>query len=239
LKLKQPLYEGKAKRLFETEDENLLLVEYKDTATAFNAAKKETIVGKGKYNNEISSLIFTMLKEKGLENHFIMQVSEREQIVKKTTIIPIEVVVRNVYAGSLAKRLGKKEGEDLPKPIVEFYYKDDNLGDPLINEDHIETLKLASKQQLYTMREMALSINKELTDYFSACRVRLVDFKLEFGTDAENNILLADEISPDTCRLWDMRTKEKLDKDVFRNDSGNLLDAYDNILTRLKGEKVW
>jgi phosphoribosylaminoimidazole-succinocarboxamide synthase len=235
----EPLYEGKAKRLFKTENEELLLVEYKDQATAFNAAKKESIKGKGKYNNEISSIIFTMLKEKGIENHFVMQVSETEQIVTKTSIIPIEVVVRNIFAGSLATRLGKEEGTAISQPIIEFYYKDDMLADPLINDDHIEILQLATKKEIEEIREKAFRINDILVDYFTSCDLRLVDFKLEFGINAENNIILSDEISPDTCRLWDMHTNERLDKDVFRNDTGSLIDAYDNILTRLKGEKAW
>ncbi|OZM56238.1 phosphoribosylaminoimidazolesuccinocarboxamide synthase [Lottiidibacillus patelloidae] len=235
----EPLYEGKAKRLFKMENEDFLLVEYKDQATAFNAAKKESIKGKGKYNNEISSIIFTMLKDIGVDNHFIMQVSETEQIVTKTSIIPIEVVVRNVYAGSLAARLGKEEGTVIPKPIVEFYYKDDALGDPLINEDHIEILQLATKKELEEIREKALFVNNFLKDYFASCGIRLIDFKLEFGKNNENNIILADEISPDTCRLWDMDTNERLDKDVFRKDTGSLIGAYDKVLTRLKGEKTW
>ncbi|MBB6455150.1 phosphoribosylaminoimidazole-succinocarboxamide synthase [Salirhabdus euzebyi] len=233
----QLVYEGKAKRLYETDQPDVLWVEYKDSATAFNAAKKATIVGKGRYNNEISSLIFRMLHNRDVTNHFIQQLSETEQLVQRTTIVPIEVVVRNVIAGSLAKRLGKDEGIYLPKPIVEYYYKDDALGDPLINEDHIDYLQIASQQQLMDIKNQALKVNDILSDIFTSCNVRLVDFKLEFGIDRAGNVLLADEVSPDTCRLWDIETNKKLDKDVFRRDIGSLTEAYDIILQRLKGEQ--
>jgi phosphoribosylaminoimidazole-succinocarboxamide synthase len=233
------LYEGKAKRLYATDDYDILLVDYKDSATAFNAEKKAIIKGKGRYNNDISALIFKMLREKGIINHFVAKVSETEQYVRRISIIPIEVVVRNVIAGSLAKRLGKAEGTVIDKPIVEFYYKDDSLGDPLINEDHIAFLNLATKHELALMKEVALQVNDNLRSYFHECNVELIDFKLEFGKDSDGYVLLADEISPDTCRLWDMDTKQKLDKDVFRHDTGSLIEAYDNILRRLKGEQLW
>ncbi|MCP8618009.1 phosphoribosylaminoimidazolesuccinocarboxamide synthase [Salirhabdus salicampi] len=233
----QLMYEGKAKRLYKTEDHNILWVEYKDSATAFNGEKKATIQGKARYNNEISSIIFTILKEKGIPNHFVQQLSPTEQLVQRTTIIPLEVVVRNVTAGSLAKRIGKEEGVTLPKTIVEYYYKDDDLGDPLINEDHIEVLNIATNTQLVEMKNIALQVNELLVDYFASCNVRLVDFKLEFGVNKDGDVLLADEISPDTCRLWDKNTNEKLDKDVYRRDLGSLVEAYDQILQRLKGEQ--
>jgi phosphoribosylaminoimidazole-succinocarboxamide synthase len=228
------LYEGKAKRLYLTDEEDVLWVEYKDSATAFNAVKKATIEGKGVYNNEISSLLFEKLKQAGIENHFIERISETEQLVQKTSIIPLEVVVRNVIAGSLAKRLGMEEGTLLPNPIVEFYYKDDTLGDPLVTRDHIAILQAATKQQLIEIREKALQVNELLLAFFYRCNVRLVDFKLEFGLTKDNRIILADEISPDTCRLWDLDTNRKLDKDVFRRDLGSLTEAYAIIWHRLK-----
>jgi phosphoribosylaminoimidazole-succinocarboxamide synthase len=230
------LYEGKAKKVYTTDAEHVLWIEYKDSATAFNGEKKATIAGKGRLNNEITSLLFTKLHEAGVENHFIEKLSETEQLVKEVTIIPLEVVVRNYVAGSLAKRLGLEEGTSLDKPLIEFYYKNDELGDPLLLEDHIAILKLATSEQIANLKDYALKVNAILTDHFQTCHVRLVDFKLEFGFDAEGNIILADEISPDTCRLWDMETNEKFDKDVFRRDLGNLTDAYEMILQRLGGQ---
>ncbi|OXB93701.1 phosphoribosylaminoimidazolesuccinocarboxamide synthase [Parageobacillus galactosidasius] len=232
------LYEGKAKKVYMTDDANVLWVEYKDSATAFNGEKKATIAGKGRLNNEITSVLFSKLCEAGIPNHFIQKLSATEQLVKKVTIIPLEVVVRNVVAGSLAKRLGIPEGTHLEKPLIEFYYKNDDLGDPLLLEDHIAILKLATSEQIAVLKELALKVNDVLTKHFADCRVRLIDFKLEFGVDAEGAILLADEISPDTCRLWDMETNEKLDKDVFRRDLGSLTDAYETILQRLGGESA-
>jgi phosphoribosylaminoimidazole-succinocarboxamide synthase len=229
------LYEGKAKKVYVTDQENVLWIEYKDSATAFNGEKKATISGKGRLNNEITSLLFSKLHSAGINNHFIEKLSETEQLVKKVTIIPLEVVVRNYVAGSLAKRLGIAEGTSLEKPLIEFYYKNDDLGDPLLLEDHIAILKLATSEQIAILKESALKVNEILTQHFQACNVRLIDFKLEFGFDAEGNILLADEISPDTCRLWDIDTNEKLDKDVFRRDLGSLTDAYEIILQRLGG----
>jgi phosphoribosylaminoimidazole-succinocarboxamide synthase len=229
------LYEGKAKRIYATEQEMVVRVEYKDSATAFNGEKKSEITGKGVLNNEISSLIFTLLKSKGINSHFIQRLSETEQLVQRVTIIPLEVVVRNVIAGSLSKRLGIEEGTSLSKPIVEFYYKNDELGDPLVNEDHILTLQLASLRELDILRTLALKINVELSKLFQSVGVRLVDFKLEFGKDSDGLIVLADEISPDTCRLWDAKTNAKLDKDVFRRDLGDLTKGYREILNRLRG----
>ncbi|MBS4175653.1 phosphoribosylaminoimidazolesuccinocarboxamide synthase [Bacillus sp. FJAT-49736] len=230
------LYEGKAKRIYTTDKPNVLWVEYKDSATAFNGEKKSEITGKGVLNNEISSLIFANLQEMGIESHFINIISENEQLVKQVSIIPLEVVTRNVIAGSLSKRLGIEEGTPLKKPIVEFYYKNDELGDPIITEDHIEILEIASLAEINLLREKALKINKVLSKLFLQLGVRLVDFKLEFGKDTNGVILLADEISPDTCRLWEVETNRKLDKDVFRRDLGDLTTVYTEILNRLKGE---
>ncbi|WP_044894275.1 phosphoribosylaminoimidazolesuccinocarboxamide synthase [Bacillus alveayuensis] len=229
------LYEGKAKKIYQTNENDVLYVVYKDSATAFNGEKKAEINGKGILNNEISSLLFEMLKEKGIPTHFIQRISSREQLVKRVSIIPLEVVVRNVVAGSLSKRLGLKEGTEIKKPIIEYYYKNDDLGDPFINQAHIELLEIATKEQLAKMEEIALKVNDILTKYFAEREVRLIDFKLEFGVAEDGTILLADEISPDTCRLWDAKTNEKLDKDVFRRDIGNLTDAYTEILKRLGG----
>ncbi|WP_416730364.1 phosphoribosylaminoimidazolesuccinocarboxamide synthase [Fictibacillus sp. JL2B1089] len=233
-KLEQ-LYEGKAKRIYRTTDENIVWVSYKDSATAFNGEKKAEIAGKGRLNNEISSILFELLKEKGIHSHFVKRVSETEQLVKKVTIIPLEVVVRNIAAGSLSKRTGIPEGQILPRTIVEFYYKNDDLGDPLITEEHIDIMNLATREQLSQISEQAIQINEVLTSYFVQKNVKLVDFKLEFGTDVNGNLMLADEISPDTCRLWDAETNEKLDKDVFRRGLGSLTDAYEKILQRLGG----
>ena len=231
----QLLYEGKAKRLYATDKEDILFVEYKDSATAFNGEKKAEIAGKGTLNNRITSLLFEKLKAAGIASHFVKQLSDHEQLVKKVDIIPIEVVIRQIAAGSLAKRLGLEEGVELARPIVEFYYKDDELGDPLITEEHIELLNLASKDEVKALYEKGLQVNEVLTTFFKEIGVVLVDFKLEFGRDEANQILLADEISPDTCRLWDEKTKQKLDKDVFRRDLGQLTDAYEIILSRLGG----
>lgn len=233
-KLEQ-LYEGKAKRIYRTTDEEVVWVSYKDSATAFNGEKKAEIEGKGRLNNEISSILFELLHEKGIESHFVKRVSETEQLVKKVTIIPLEVVVRNIAAGSLSKRTGIPEGQILPRTILEFYFKNDDLGDPLITEEHIDIMNLASKEQVSKISDQALQINEVLTSYFAQRNVKLVDFKLEFGTDSNGNLLLADEISPDTCRLWDADTNEKLDKDVFRRELGSLTDAYAKILQRLGG----
>jgi len=232
----QLLYEGKAKRLFTTDREDILFVEYKDSATAFNGEKKEEIAGKGTLNNRITSLLFEKLKAAGIESHFVEQLSDHEQLVKKVDIIPIEVVVRQIVAGSLAKRLGIEEGATLARPIVEFYYKDDELGDPLITEEHIEILGIASQEEVKALYEKGLQVNEILTGFFNEIGVILVDFKLEFGRDEKGNVLLADEISPDTCRLWDAETKQKLDKDVFRRGLGQLTDAYQIILSRLGGQ---
>ncbi|WP_420841242.1 phosphoribosylaminoimidazolesuccinocarboxamide synthase [Evansella clarkii] len=227
------LYEGKAKRIYATEYPDQYWVEYKDDATAFNGEKKDVLQGKGRLNNEISSLIFSLLKQDGIDSHFIKRISENEQLVKKVEIVPLEVVVRNIAAGSLVKRLGMERGTVFPEPVLEFYYKDDSLGDPLINNEHIKVMELAAEEELETIKQIALKVNEKLKVIFSAIGTSLVDFKLEFGRDAEGRILLADEISPDTCRLWDEETGESLDKDLFRFGTGNLQDGYETILKRL------
>ena len=232
------LYEGKAKQIFQTNDEDVVWIQYKNSATAFNGEKKADIDGKGVLNNKISSLLFSKLAEKGIQSHFIKQLSEDEQLVKRVKIIPLEVVVRNVIAGSLSKRLGKDEGIPLQKPIIEFYYKDDDLGDPLITDDHIDFLEIASREERAEIRTMALGVNEVLQGIFKEAGVTLVDFKLEFGKDRNGTILLGDEISPDTCRLWDAETNQKLDKDVFRRDIGSLTEVYSIILERLGGNKL-
>lgn len=232
----QLLYEGKAKRLYKTDEQGILWVEYKDSATAFNGEKKEEISGKGRLNNQITSLLFEKLKEAGIASHFVKQLSESEQLVRAVSIIPIEVVVRNIVAGSMAKRLGIEEGKEIKKPIVEFYLKDDELGDPLITDDHVHMLELATAQEVAALKDKARVINDVLIGFFQDIGVDLVDFKIEFGRDENGDILLADEISPDTCRLWDKETKQKLDKDVFRRNLGKLTDAYELILSRLGGQ---
>ncbi|APH07166.1 phosphoribosylaminoimidazolesuccinocarboxamide synthase [Bacillus weihaiensis] len=232
------LYEGKAKRIYKTNEKDVLLVSYKDSATAFNGEKKEEITGKGRLNNEISTLIFEKLSENGIENHFVKRLSSTEQLVKKVSIIPLEVVVRNVVAGSLSKRIGINEGTEIKEALVEFYYKDDSLGDPLITEDHIALLEAATKEEVETLKTIARQVNEVLKGHFAACDVRLIDFKLEFGRTEDGNVILADEVSPDTCRLWDINTNEKFDKDVFRRDIGSLTDAYEVILTRLGGQST-
>ncbi|WP_342577496.1 phosphoribosylaminoimidazolesuccinocarboxamide synthase [Psychrobacillus sp. FSL K6-2843] len=229
------LYEGKAKRLYATENEDVLYVAYKDSATAFNGEKKAEIGGKGILNNKITTILFEQLKKYGIESHFIEQISENEQLVKKVEIIPLEVVVRNIAAGSLSKRLGMAEGTPLKKPIVEFYFKDDDLGDPLLTNAHLELLEIASPVEIDTLQTMALEVNQVLRPIFSDIGVTLVDFKLEFGKTTDSAILLADEISPDTCRLWDKETNKKLDKDVFRRNLGSLTEVYEIILSRLGG----
>jgi phosphoribosylaminoimidazole-succinocarboxamide synthase len=229
------LYEGKAKQVYATSDPQQVIVVYKDDATAFNGAKRGAITGKGALNNRMTAIFFQLLESKGIRTHFIEELSDREQLVRKVKIVPIEVVVRNIAAGSLSKRLGLPEGEELAWPIVELYYKDDALGDPLINDDHIAILNLASPEQLGQLRAEALAVNAVLGKYLAERRVLLVDFKLEFGTDAQGALLLADEISPDTCRFWDADTREKLDKDRFRQDLGGVEEAYQEMFHRLGG----
>lgn len=232
----QLLYEGKAKRLYTTDDTNILFVEYKDSATAFNGEKKQDIDGKGNLNNQITTRIFEKLREAGIASHFVKRISDNEQLVCKVDIIPIEVVVRNIAAGSLAKRLGYEEGTPLERTIVEFYYKDDNLGDPHITTEHIDILGIATAEEVDALYKQALAVNDVLQPIFEQVGVQLIDFKLEFGRDVDGNVLLADEISPDTCRLWDAKTKQKLDKDVFRRDLGSLTEVYEIILEKLGGK---
>jgi phosphoribosylaminoimidazole-succinocarboxamide synthase len=234
---KHLVYEGKAKKVFATEHPDRYIVSFKDDATAFNGEKKGTITGKGELNNRISSIFFQLLHEKGVPTHFLERLSDREQLVKKVTIIPLEVVVRNLAAGSMAKRLGLEEGTPLKRPIVEFYYKNDALGDPLITRSHIDILDLATHEQVQQLETYALRINEILKDDLAKRNVILVDFKLEFGIDTEGNLILADEISPDTCRFWDAVTKEKLDKDRFRRDLGGVEEAYQEMLHRLGGDR--
>lgn len=231
---KELLYEGKAKRVYLTDNPELYLVEYKDDATAFDGKKKGVISGKGELNNKISAHFFRLLETKGIPTHFVEQVGEREMLVRAVEIIPVEVVVRNIAAGSLAKRLGMEEGTELPRPVVEFYYKSDALGDPMVNEDHIGVLGLATSEELVTMKRMALTVNEVLRDYLASRNLLLVDFKLEFGR-YRGEVILADEISPDTCRFWDARTKERLDKDRFRRDLGGVEEAYREVWNRLVG----
>lgn len=229
------LYEGKAKQLFATEDKHILFVSYKNSATAFNGEKKEEIDGKGILNNKITTILFEKLKERGIDSHFVEQISENEQLVRKVEIIPLEVVVRNVAAGSLSKRLGIEEGTPLKHSIVEFYYKDDALGDPLLTNAHLALLDLATPEEIHLLETKALEINKVLQPIFKEIGVTLIDMKLEFGKTTAGDILLADEISPDTCRLWDDETNDKLDKDVFRRNLGSLTEVYEIILSRLGG----
>ncbi len=230
------LYEGKAKKIYHTKDPNFVWVVYKDDATAFNGEKKGQITQKGELNNRISSFLFHYLAKRGVSNHWVKMLSPTEQLVRRVQIILLEVVVRYRAAGSLVKRLGMKEGEVLSTPIVEFYYKNDALGDPLINQDHINALNLATPEQVKNMRDTSLIVGKHLQELFQQHHIILADFKLEFGMDRQGNLLLADEISPDTCRLWDQRTGEKLDKDRFRQDLGNVSEAYREIWHRLEGK---
>lgn len=230
---REMIYEGKAKKVFRTEDANKYIIEYKDDATAFNGVKKGTIVGKGIINNKMSALLFKLLEEKGIPTHFIELLSDREMLVKDVKILPLEVIMRNIAAGSLAKRLGLEEGTVMKTPVLEFCYKNDDLGDPMINEDHIKAIELATEVQLYKIKEYASKINEILVEFFKERKIKLVDFKIEFGLH-KDEVILADEISPDTCRLWDAQTNEKLDKDRFRRDLGNVEEAYEEVLGRLE-----
>ena len=228
------LYEGKAKKLFKTDDPAIVWVEYLNQATALNGAKKDQISGKGELNNQITAQIFNFLKSKGINNHFIELLSEKEQLIQTVEIIPLEVVVRNVAAGSFSKRLAIPEGTPLNRPIVEFYYKNDALDDPMIIEDHIEFLQLATTDEIAQLRKMALEVDEALTALFDSREITLIDFKLEFGRQKDGSILLADEVSPDTCRLWDKKTKEHLDKDIYRRDLGDIIPVYQEVLNRLE-----
>lgn len=234
----EPIYEGKAKRLYTTEDPNVLRMEYKDSATAFNGVKKEDFENKGRFNKAITLIIYRMLEAKGVKTHLVEDVDDINLLVKKVSIMPLEVIVRNVAAGSFSKRMGVKEGTQFKKPIVEFSYKDDALGDPFINDDYAREMGAATEEEAAYIKRMALLINDTLKEFFLKANLRLIDFKIEFGRLATDPsvIVLADEISPDTCRLWDIDTGEKLDKDRFRRDLGGVEDAYQEILKRLMGE---
>ncbi len=230
-KLEQ-IYEGKAKKVYRTDNPDYYWVEYKDDATAFNGLKKGTIAGKGSLNNRISAYFFRMLADNGIDSHFVEEKSDTEMVVKALEIILVEVVVRNIAAGSLAKRLGLEEGTTMPKAVVEYYYKNDDLGDPLLNNDHIQAINLATPEQMAKIREIALKVNEVMLAHLAERNIELVDFKLEFGLH-KGEVLLGDEISPDTCRFWDKHTKEKLDKDRFRRDLGNVEEAYQEVYRRL------
>lgn len=229
------LYEGKAKKVYATDEKGLYIVSYKDDATAFNGLKKGTITGKGAINNRVSNHLMGLLEKEGLPTHLVEELNDRETVVKAVQIVPLEVIVRNIAAGSLAKRLGLEEGWKLPSTVLEFCYKRDDLGDPLVNDYHIRALGLASDEDLAQITSYSLKINAVLGSYLLPLGIELVDFKLEFGKTSEGRLILADEISPDTCRFWDTKTKEKLDKDRFRRDLGGVEDAYKEILFRLMG----
>ena len=231
-KLEQ-IYEGKAKRVYKTDDPELYIVDYKDDATAFNGLKKGTIAGKGIINNQMSNRLMQMIERKGVPTHFVKELSKRETLVKKVSIVPLEVIVRNIAAGSFSKRYGVEEGMVFDEPVIEFSYKNDALGDPLLNTDHALALKVATRAEIDTIKSYALQINSILKAFWTECGVTLVDFKLEFGKTADGSVILADEISPDTCRLWDTATGEKLDKDRFRRDLGGVEEAYAEIMKRL------
>ena len=234
---REQLYEGKAKKVYATDDAQMVIVSYKDDATAFNGQKKGTIAGKGVVNNRVSNFLMQMLTESGVPTHYIRELNDRETLVKKVEIIPLEVIIRNISAGSFAKRYGVDEGIVFAQPTIEFSYKNDDLGDPLINEYHAIALNLAGPNEIARITDMAFHINEVLKAYFATINVELVDFKLEFGRVMRDYIVLADEISPDTCRLWDATTHEKLDKDRFRRDMGGEVEAYNEIMYRIFGEK--
>ncbi|GGA98103.1 phosphoribosylaminoimidazolesuccinocarboxamide synthase [Macrococcus hajekii] len=228
------VYEGKAKRVFATDDDQVYRIEYKDEVTAGNGAKKDAMAGKGRLNNLITSRLFERLADKGYKSHFIKRLSETEQLVTKVDIIPLEVVVRNIAAGSITKRLGFTKGESFASPLVEFYYKKDELNDPIVTDDHVKLLGLADDPDIAELKKQALEINSILINIMNQMNLDLVDFKIEFGKDKEGNILLADEISPDTCRIWDKETKENFDKDVYREDTGSLIDTYTHFYKKME-----
>ena len=230
------LYEGKAKKVYATDDPNLVIVSYKDDATAFDGAKKGTIRGKGAVNNRMSNFLMKKLEAAGIPTHFVEELNDRETLVKKVQIVPLEVIIRNVSAGHFASRYGVEEGIVFDEPVLEFSYKNDDLHDQLLNTSHALALKLATKEEIAAIKSMALKVNETLKEFFAQCGVRLIDFKLEFGKTADGQIVLADEISPDTCRFWDAKTNEKLDKDRFRRDLGNVEEAYEEMMRRVFGE---
>lgn len=227
------LYEGKAKQIYSTESEHDLIVYFKDDTTAFNGGKKASIFSKGILNNEISTIMFEMLHKNQINTHFIKKLSDREMLVKKVEILPLEVIVRNITAGSFCKKYGIEEGLVLDEPIFEFCYKNDEYGDPMLNDDHAVALNLATREEIEFLKNQTLRINELMKEFFLKINLKLVDFKLEFGKDTQGNIILADEISPDTCRLWDVNTNEKLDKDRFRRDLGDLVQGYEEVLDRM------
>lgn len=228
------VYEGKAKRVYSTDEDHVFRIEYKDEVTAGNGAKKDSMAGKGRLNNLITSYFFERLAQEGLESHFIKRLSDAEQLVKAVTIIPLEVVVRNYAAGSIVKRLGFDKGAQFKSPLVEFYYKEDALNDPIITDDHVKLLGIADDQDIAELKRQALIINDMLIKMMDEMNLQLIDFKIEFGKDRDGNILLADEISPDTCRIWDKDTKENFDKDVYREDTGSLIDTYTQFYNKLE-----
>lgn len=234
---REQLYEGKAKKVFATEDPELYIVDYKDDATAFNGEKKGTIIGKGVINNRVTNHLMRMLEKEGVPTHFVEEISDRETVVKKVTIVPLEVIIRNIAAGSFSKRFGVEEGTVLKQPSLEYSYKDDALGDPMINDYHILALGLATREELDTIAGYAFKVNEVLKKYLLDLDIELVDFKLEFGKLSDGTIVLADEISPDTCRFWDVKTHEKLDKDRFRRNLGGEVEAYQEVMRRLMGDK--
>lgn len=233
MKKREMLYEGKAKKVYKTDDANLYIVDYKDDATAFNGEKKGQIAGKGVVNNRMSNFLMQLMEKKGVPTHFVKELSDRETLVKKVTIVPLEVIIRNIAAGSFSKRYGVEEGRPLQTTVLEFSYKDDALGDPLINDYHAMALGIATREELDKIAEMAFKVNDVLKEYFKTINIELVDFKIEFGKTSDGQIILADEISPDTCRLWDATTHEKLDKDRFRRDMGKVEEAYEEVFKRL------
>jgi phosphoribosylaminoimidazole-succinocarboxamide synthase len=233
---KELLYEGKAKKVYATDDPEVLLVDYKDDATAFNGLKKGTISGKGAINNRVTNYMMQILEKEGVPTHLVKELSDRETLVKKVSIVPLEVIIRNISAGSFAKRYGVEEGIVFSEPTIEFSYKNDDLGDPLINDYHAIALGLATREEIETIKNMAFKVNSVMKTFFKNLKVDLVDFKLEFGKTSDGTIVLADEISPDTCRFWDSETHEKLDKDRFRRDLGNVEDAYQEMMKRILGE---
>lgn len=233
---REQLYEGKAKKVFATDDENLVIVSYKDDATALDGLKKGTIAGKGAINNRMSNYIMRLLEKKGIPTHFVEELSDRETVVKKVSILPLEVIIRNISAGHFAQRYGVDEGIVFAEPTIEFSYKNDDLHDPLLNSYHAIALGLATKEEIEQVKKMSFEINDIMKEYFAALGVTLVDFKLEFGKTADGQIVLADEISPDTCRFWDAKTGEKLDKDRFRRDMGGVEDAYNEMMRRVFGD---
>lgn len=235
MKKLEQLYEGKAKKVFATDDPKVVLVDYKDDATAFNGLKRGSIAGKGVINNRVTNFLMQMLEKNGIPTHFIEEISDRETLVKKVSIVPLEVIVRNIAAGSLSKRLGLPEGTKLGSTVLEYCYKDDALGDPMVNEYHIFAMNLCTKEELDTIASYALKVNEILAQFLAQAKIELIDFKIEFGRTSDGTIILADEISPDTCRFWDSETGEKLDKDRFRRDLGNVEGAYKEIMHRLLG----